>query len=101
LQAVVDLVSRYGSFLTVREGVVSFIYLSAKDYFIVGNGQQVFDGTLAEEQGWRTNSLRSATDSTLRRDICNLQKPGALIQEVIATGRIASSSLPQIAYACG
>jgi hypothetical protein len=100
LQTVVDLVSRCGSFLTVREGVVSFIHLSAKDYSMVGNGQQVFDGTLAEEQGRLTNSLRSAMDSTLRRDICNLQKPGALIQEIIATGRIVNSSLPQIAYAC-
>jgi hypothetical protein len=40
VQAVADLVSRCGSFLTVREGVVSFIHLSAKDFFTVGNGRR-------------------------------------------------------------
>jgi hypothetical protein len=100
VQAVADLASHCGSFLTVREGIVSFIHLSAQDYFTEGNGQQVFDDTPAEEQGRLTNRLIDAMDSTLRRDICSLQKPGVRIQEVIATGRIANSSLPQIAYAC-
>ncbi|RII17397.1 hypothetical protein CUC08_Gglean002491 [Alternaria sp. MG1] len=43
VRAVVDLVSRCGSFLTVRGGIVSFIHLSAKDYFTLGNGRQVRD----------------------------------------------------------
>jgi hypothetical protein len=38
LQAVLDLLSRCGSFLTIREGVVSFIHPSARDYFTVDNG---------------------------------------------------------------
>ncbi|KAH6861235.1 hypothetical protein B0T12DRAFT_452600 [Alternaria alternata] len=97
-QAVVDLVSRCGSFLTVREGVVSFIHLSAKDFFTLGNGRQVFDGTAAEEQGQMTNRLLDAMDSTLRRDMCSLQKSGVRIQE--AKSRVPDSCLPQIAYAC-
>jgi hypothetical protein len=100
VQAVADLVSRCGSFLTMREGVVSFIHLSAKDFFTLGNRQQVFDGPLAEAQRRMTNRLLDAMDSTLRRDMCNLQKPGVRIQEVIATRCIADSSLPQVAYAC-
>ena len=98
VQAVADLVGRCGSFLTVRGGVVSFIHLSAKDYFTLGNGRQVFDGPLEEEQARMTHRLLDAMGSTLRRDMCSLQKPGVRIQE--ATGRVPGSCLPQIAYAC-
>jgi hypothetical protein len=98
VQAVADLVSRCGSFLTVREDIISFVHLSAKDFFTLGNGRQVFDGTAAEEQGRMTHRLLDAMDSTLRRDMCSLQKPGVRIRE--ATGRVRGSCLPQIAYAC-
>jgi hypothetical protein len=98
VQAVADLVSRCGSFLTVREGVVSFIDLSAKDFFTLGSGRQVFDGPLAEAQGRMTHRLLDAMDSTLRRDMCSLRKPGVRIRE--ATDRVQGSCLPQIAYAC-
>jgi hypothetical protein len=98
VQAVADLVSRCGSFLTVREAIISFVHLSAKDFFTLGNGRQVFDGTAAEEQGRMTHRLLDTMDSTLRRDMCSLQKPGVHIQEAIAG--IQGSCLPQIAYAC-
>lgn len=101
MQAVLDLVSRCGSFLTVREGVVSFIHLSAKDYFTVGSGrQQVFDGTPAHEHRQIADRQLDAMHSTLQRDMCRLQKPGARIQEVLASRRVQNSSLLQIAYAC-
>ncbi|KAH7061004.1 WD40-repeat-containing domain protein [Paraphoma chrysanthemicola] len=98
VQAVVDLVSRCGSFLTVREGVVFFIHLSAKDFFIFGNGRQVFDGPLAEAHRQITHRLLDTMDSTLRRDICSLRKPGVRIQE--AKSCVRDSCLLQIAYAC-
>lgn len=98
VQAVADLVSRCGSFLTVREGVVSFIHLSAKDFFTLGNGRQVFDNQLAKEQGQMTYRLLDAMDSMLQRDMCSLQKPGVRIQE--AKSRVQDSCLQQIAYAC-
>jgi hypothetical protein len=98
VQAVADLVGRCGSFLTVREGVVSFIHLSARDYFTAGNGWQVFNGTGAEEQGQLAECLLDAMDCTLQRDMCGLQKPGARVQE--AKGRVQQSCLAQIAYAC-
>ncbi|CAN9172452.1 unnamed protein product, partial [Alternaria alternata] len=98
VQAVADLVSRCGSFLTVREDIISFVHLSAKDFFTLGNGRQVFDGTPAEEQGRMTDHLLNAMDSTLRRDMCSLQKPGVRILQ--AMGRVQNSCLPQIAYAC-
>jgi hypothetical protein len=100
MQAVVDLVSRCGSFLTVRDGVVSFIHLSAEDYFTVGNGLQVFAGTWADEHGQMTDRLLDAMDSLLRRDVCGLQKPGARTHDASTLARINNSDLVQIAYAC-
>jgi hypothetical protein len=98
VQAVADLVSRCGSFLTVHEGVVSFIHLSAKDFFTLGSGRQVFDGPLAGAQRRMTHRMLETMDSMLRRDMCRLQKPGVRIQE--AMSRVRSSCLPQIAYSC-
>jgi hypothetical protein len=98
VRAVADLVGRCGSFLTLRGDIISFVHLSAKDFFTLGNGRQVFDGTPAEEQGRMTHRLLDAMDSTLRRDMCSLQKPGVRIQQ--ATSRVQDSCLPQIAYAC-
>jgi hypothetical protein len=98
VRAVVDLVSRCGSFLTVCEDVVSFIHLSARDYFTLGNGRQVFDGTAVEEQAGLAERLVDAMDSTLRRDMCGLQKPGVRIQE--ARSRVWQSCLTRVAYAC-
>jgi hypothetical protein len=98
IQSVADLVSRCGSFLTVSEGTVSFIHLSAKDYFKSGNGQQIFDREPMEDQRQISNNLLDAMKGTLRRDMCNLRKPGTRIKEAI--GQIKGSDLPQIAYAC-
>ncbi|KAF5851015.1 hypothetical protein GGP41_010749 [Bipolaris sorokiniana] len=98
VQAVADLVNRCDSFLTMREDVVSFIHLSARDFFTTGSGRQVFSGPLEEEQARMTYRLLDAMNSTLRRDMCSLQKPGMRIQE--ATGHVKGSCLPQIAYAC-
>jgi hypothetical protein len=100
VQAVVDLVGRCGSFLTVRKGVVSLIHLSAKDYFTVGNGRQVFDGTWADEHRQKTDRLLDAMDNMLQRDVCGLQKPGARIYDESTQERIKNSNLAQIAYAC-
>jgi hypothetical protein len=99
-QAVLDLVGRCGSFLTVREGVVSFVHLSAKDYFTESNGRQVFDSTIAHTHVQVAERLLGAMDNMLRRDMCGLQKPGARIHDVLAAERIKNSHLPKIAYAC-
>jgi hypothetical protein len=95
-----DLISRCGSFLTTREGTVFFIHLSAKDYFTVGNGSQMLPRMLIEEQKqrWITHRLLDAMNTTMHRDICNLQKPGVRIEEV--TSCIEGSVLPRLTYAC-
>jgi WD40 repeat protein len=98
VQAVLDLVSRCGSFLTVREGIVSFIHLSAKDYFTLGDGRRVLGATPEEEQKRIAVRLLDAMGNMLRRDICNLRTPGVPIQE--AVGKIHKSCLSRIGYAC-
>ena len=99
VQEVADLIGHCGSFLTIREDTVFFIHLSAKDYFTSSEGLRAFDAvTVTEEQKRITHSLIDAMHGTLRRDMCNLQKPRLRIQE--ATGRVQHSVLQQVAYAC-
>lgn len=98
-QAVADLVSRCGSFVTIHQDTVSFIHLSAKDYFMAGNARRVFDGTAVEEHGRVTYRLLSAMRSSLRRDVCGLERLGAQTTEQL-TRRIENSILTKIAYAC-
>jgi hypothetical protein len=97
IQRVTDLVGYCGSFLTVRQNIVSFIHLSAKDYFTSGKGQQVFDGAVVEEQGRVTYCLLDAMSSTLRRDKCGVQNPGAQTHETAEQAK--NIILPRIAYA--
>jgi len=92
IDRVADIISHCGSFLTVRQDIVSFIHLSAKDYFTSGNGKQIFDGAIEVNQEKMAYRLIGVMDRTLGRDMCNLQKPGARIRE--ATGRIKGSILP-------
>jgi hypothetical protein len=99
-EAMPDLVSRCGSFLTVRKGVVSFVHLSAKDYLTVRNGRRAFHGTTAHKHGRLTERLLDAMDSILQKKICDLQKPGMRTHEVLATGHMKNSSLSKVAYAC-
>jgi hypothetical protein len=99
VHAVSDLVSRCGSFLTIREGTVFFVHLSAKGYFTSGEGRKIFVDSVAEEQEKITHRLLDKMSrDTLQRDMCGMEKPGTRIQEAIR--RIDNSALPQIAYAC-
>jgi hypothetical protein len=100
VQAVVDLVSRCGSFLTVRHGVVSFIHLSAKDYFTLGNGRQVFEGTWADKHRYMADCQLDAMERMLRRDVCSLHKSGARAHDESTQERIKNSNLSTIKYAC-
>jgi hypothetical protein len=97
-QAVADLVSHCGSFLTINQDTVSLIHLSAKDYLISGNGRHMFDGAAVEEHGRVTYRLLGAMRSLLRRDVYGLERLGAQTTEL--TRRIETSILTQNAYAC-
>jgi hypothetical protein len=100
VQAVFDLVSRCGSFLTVRHAVVSFIHLSAKDYFTLGNGRQVFEGTWADKHRYMADCQLDAMERMLRRDVCSLHKSSARAHDESTQERIKNSNLSTIKYAC-
>jgi hypothetical protein len=98
VQEVIDMVGHCGSFLTFQGSTVSFVHLSAKDYFLNGPGLHVFDGTVIQEHQRIASRLLDAIHIMLQRDICNFQNPGIRIQE--AKSHIDTSVIPQIAYAC-
>ncbi len=97
LQALNRLVNMCGSFLTVREETIYFVHQSAKDYLIGEEGSQIFPSGQAEEHreiGYR--SLKIMSDR-LKRDICDLQMPGALLDEL---SDVNQEPLAPIRYAC-
>ena len=98
-QALQDLVSSCGSFLTLRKQIVYFIHQSAKDYFSTGNGLNIFSSGQTKAHGLLADrSLRLMSDS-LRRDVCGLRRPDILINEV--DNSIVDRHLPaHVQYAC-
>ncbi|KAH8731665.1 hypothetical protein GQ44DRAFT_585451, partial [Phaeosphaeriaceae sp. PMI808] len=97
-QAVSNLVSHCCSFLAVRHNTVSFIHLSAKDYFTSGKGRELSDSAATEGHGRVTYHLLDAMRSTLRRDMCGLEKSRARTDGVVK--QIKNNTLAKIAYAC-
>jgi hypothetical protein len=97
-EEVYDLITHCGSFLAVRDNTVSFIHLSAKDYFLLGEGQQVFDSTIIKEHGLVMCRLLETMRRELRRDLCGLEKPGAQKDGILV--QTENSTLTKIAYAC-
>jgi len=98
IHGIFDLVNRCSSFLSIREDTVFFVHLSAYDYFTLGRGKQVFNGTTMVEHEKITYRLLHSMCHTLRRDICSLKEPGVRIQE--ARKCISGTALSHIAYAC-
>jgi hypothetical protein len=93
-----DLVERCGSFLTLRDETIFFIHQSAKDYMTSGNGQKDLCWDQVEEHGRTTIQSLNILSKTLERDICGLQKPGALTSEV--REGVVEDALLRIEYAC-
>ena len=98
-QALQDLVGSCGSFLTLREETVYFVHQSAKDYFSTGSGSNIFSSGQSEAHGLLANrSLRLMSES-LRRDVCELRRPGTLMREV--ENDIVGRHIPaHVQYAC-
>src|SRR5947209_11949360 len=74
-----ELVDRCCSFLTVRSDIIYFIHQSAKDYFTAGKGSKIFSLSQAEEHYRIAYQSLEVMSKTLKRDICNLRVPGALL----------------------
>ena len=98
VQYLSDLVERCGSFLTLRNETVLFIHQSAKDYVISGNGRKDLDFDLAEEHGETTHQSLRVLSKILKRDICGLGKPDALMTET--REEVLTGAIRRIEYAC-
>src|SRR6202042_1746713 len=61
LLSVRDLVSQCGSFLTLREEVVSFVHQSAKDFLSVGQGASIFPWGKSRDHGAVARRCRELT----------------------------------------
>ena len=98
IRSVNKLVDLCGSFFTIREEIISFVHQSAKDYFTTGKGLKIFPSSQAEEH--RRIACRSLQVmlNTLKRDICGLRMPGALLENVESS--IKQDILAPIRYAC-
>ena len=97
LQSLNQLVDLCGSFLTAREEMIDFVHQSAKDYFMTGKGSKIFPlGQEEEHYKIACRSLRLMSD-TLKRDICGLRMPGALLDEL---SDVNQDPLAHIRYAC-
>ena len=97
IRSVEKLVDLCGSFLAIREGVIYFVHQSAKDYFSNGKVSEIFPSGQAEEHCKITSRSLQAMSATLKRDICSLQKPGALLDELSGVNQ---DPLAHIRYAC-
>lgn len=99
------LIDHCGSFLTVRNDIVQFIHLSAKDYIVnypngqpdVSNTFSIYpSGKMLEHRRIFTTSLQTMS-RYLRRDMLNLKNPGILIDDI---SRVKSDALQRTKYPC-
>jgi hypothetical protein len=99
LSLVEGLVSLCGSFLMLRDGVVSFVHQSAKDFLSAGQGASIFPSGQSRDHGAVARRCRELMLRTLRKDICDLKAPGIVIGEV-EPGRVARCLSMPVQYAC-
>ena len=97
LSSLEELVQLCGSFLTIREDIVYFVHQSAKDFFTTGKGQNIVPSGRQEHGKIAYRSL-DLMSNTLRKDMCGLQKPGAIVAE--AHKRFSRSRFTHVEYAC-
>src|SRR5262249_21784301 len=69
---------------------------SAKDYFTTGNGSSIFFLSQGDEHYGITLRCLNLMSDTLKKDICDLKEPGALIEGITRN----QDALAGIRYAC-
>ncbi|PQE26677.1 hypothetical protein CJF30_00011108 [Rutstroemia sp. NJR-2017a BBW] len=78
-EALSEIISLCGSFLTLRERTVSFVHQSAKDFLI---GKASKDSTIENVHSSIFSRSLQALSCTLRRDVYSLRAPGISIDQV-------------------
>jgi hypothetical protein len=82
-KALSEIIAIYGSFLTMREDTIIFVYHSTKEFLLSETKNGVFPrGIEAEHRALLSRSLH-AIFKTLRRDIFQLKFPRFPIEKVI------------------
>jgi hypothetical protein len=98
-QTIDELVRSCGSFLTTREGIISFVHQSAKDYFTTGFGCAIFSCGHPQAHEQLARRLLDSMSQTLTTNICCVRWPGTQIQEVV--DKVVRRCLPlHVQYAC-
>ena len=97
-QTIEKLANSCGSFLTVRESIVTFVHQSAKDYFTTGNGSAIFPSGQPEEHHKIASRCLQVMSDTLKRDICGVGMLGTLSGK--ARRGINQEVFTHIRYAC-
>ncbi|KAK7408615.1 hypothetical protein QQX98_009217 [Neonectria punicea] len=91
------IIKAYGSFLTLRKGVMYFVHQSAKDFLLDKASDEILlSGAVHQHHAIFSDSL-AALSKTLERDLCKLDAPGFPIDQVSSRYLDASAS---IHYAC-
>ncbi|KAI5861008.1 WD40-repeat-containing domain protein [Durotheca rogersii] len=77
-----EIIESCGSFLTLRDGIVSFVHQSAKDYLIENVRDQVLPFGIEHQHSEVFSRSLKLLSGTLKRDVYGLWRPGCLIDEV-------------------
>ncbi|KAF7524678.1 hypothetical protein G7054_g11335 [Neopestalotiopsis clavispora] len=92
-----EIIKCCGSFLTLRENVVSFVHQSAKDFLLDKASAQILPYGLAHQHFTLFSRSLVAMSQTLRRDIYNLSAPGHPIDQISVP---VPDPLSPIRYSC-
>ncbi|KAF3313583.1 hypothetical protein TWF173_005876 [Orbilia oligospora] len=95
-----EIVQLCGSFLTIRDGVISFVHQSAKDYLVKNGSLQMFpDGRVEKQEQLMALRLICAMEKTLAKNIYGLE---TLDFDILKdkTGTPNPDPLVSLRYAC-
>ncbi|PHH49659.1 Vegetative incompatibility protein HET-E-1 [Ceratocystis fimbriata CBS 114723] len=92
-----DIIASCGSFLSLHNGFVNFVHLSAKDYLRSEASDKMLPYGIAQRHQTMFERSLDLLCRTLKRDIYHLQAPGCLIHEVSVPD---PDPLASIKYSC-
>jgi hypothetical protein len=97
LQALQDLIKSCGSFLTIREQTVYLIYQSAKDYFSISKGSNIFPFGQIKAHDQLAHRFLQLISTNLKRDVYSLHAPGVLTKD-LGSIRMKQCLSPEVQY---
>jgi hypothetical protein len=97
LESLREIIALCGSFLAIRNETVYFVHQSAKDFLLHNASNKVFPTGIGQIHHQIFSQSLDVLSQTLRRNICNLDAPGYLIDQVVVPD---TSPLASIRYSC-